>query len=104
MFSFTNYFPFITLNAILIQIRRAMVGGTAMKDISTEAAQQIALDYLKRRKNTEKIDISTVEQKDGVWIIRGTCPIDLEGHPWAEKFEVAVDQKGKIKYLDFSLL
>ena len=74
------------------------------KDISTEAAEQIAIDYLKRRKNTEKIDVSTVEQKGGCWIVRGTCPIDLEGHPWAEKFEVIIDQKGRIKSFDFSLL
>jgi len=75
-----------------------------MQNISTEAAQQIAVDYLKKRKNTERIDVSTVERKGGIWIIRGTCPIDLEGHPWAEKFEVIVDQKGKIKSTDFSLL
>jgi len=75
-----------------------------MQKVSTDAAQQIAVDYLKKRKSTEKIDISTVEQKNGVWIIRGTCPIDLEGHPWAEKFEVVIDDKGKIKSTDFSLL
>ena len=75
-----------------------------MQNISTEAVQQIAVDYLKKRKSTEKIDISTVEQKNGVWVIRGTCPIDLEGHPWAEKFEVVVDEKGKIRSTDFALL
>ena len=75
-----------------------------MQKVSTDAAQQIAVNYLKKRKSTEKIDISTVEQKNGVWIIRGTCPIDLEGHPWAEKFEVVIDDKGKIKSTDFSLL
>jgi len=75
-----------------------------MQNVSTEAIQQIAVEYLKKRKNTERIEISTIEQKNGVWIIRGTCPIDLEGHPWAEKFEVVVDQKGKIKSTDFSLL
>jgi hypothetical protein len=73
-------------------------------NLSTEVAQQIAVDYIKKRKNTEKIDISSVEEKKGVWVIRGTCPIDLEGHPWAEKFEVVVDPKGKIKSEDFSLL
>jgi len=50
------------------------------------------------------IDVSSIEQRDSVWIIRGTCPIDLKGYPWAEKFEVVVDQKGKIKSTDFSLL
>jgi len=75
-----------------------------MQKVSTDAAQQIAVNYLKKRKNTEKIDISTVEQKNGVWIIKGVCPIDLEGHPWAEKFEVVIDEKGKIRSTDFSLL
>jgi hypothetical protein len=75
-----------------------------MNSVSKELAHQIALDFLKKRKSTEKIDVSTVEQENEVWIIRGTCPIDLEGHPWAEKFEVIVDQKGKIKSTDFSLL
>jgi transcriptional regulatory protein LevR len=75
-----------------------------MNSVSKELAHQIALDFLKKRKSTEKIDVSTVEQENEVWIIRGTCPIDLEGHPWAEKFEVVVDQKGKIKSTDFSLL
>jgi len=73
-------------------------------NLSTEVAQQIAVDYIKKRKNTAKIDISSVEEKKGVWVIRGTCPIDLEGHPWAEKFEVVIDPKGKIKSEDFSLL
>jgi hypothetical protein len=75
-----------------------------MSSVSKELAHQIAVDFLKKRKSTEKVDVSTVEQKDQVWVIRGTCPIDLEGHPWAEKFEVVVDQKGKIKSTDFSLL
>ncbi len=75
-----------------------------MNSMSKELANQIAVDFLKKRKNIEKIDVSTIEQKNEVWVIRGTCPIDLEGHPWAEKFEVVVDQKGKIKSLDLSLL
>ena len=75
-----------------------------MQDVSSESIRQIAVDYLKKRKDTEKIDISTVEQKNGCWIIRGTCPIDLEGHPWAEKFEVVIDVKGKVRSEDFSLL
>jgi hypothetical protein len=71
---------------------------------SKEIAQQVAVDFLKKRKNTEKVEVSTVEQKHEDWIIRGTCPIDLEGHPWAEKFEVIIDSKGKVKSLDFALL
>ena len=75
-----------------------------MQGVSTESVRQIAVDYLRKRKNTEKIDVSTVEEKEGFWVIRGTCPIDLEGHPWAEKFEVIIDEKGKVKSMDFSLL
>lgn len=75
-----------------------------MDAVSEEYAQKIAVDFLRTKKNKEKIDVSSVEQNDGVWIVRGTCPIDLEGHPWAEKFEVIVDQKGRIKSTDFSLL
>jgi hypothetical protein len=75
-----------------------------MQNVSTESVQQIAIDYLRKRKSIDRVDVSTVEQKNGVWVVRGTCPIDLEGHPWAEKFEIIVDEKGKIRSTDFSLL
>jgi len=75
-----------------------------MNSMSKELAHQIAVDFLKKKRNTEKIDVSEVEKEKEVWIIRGTCPIDLEGHPWAEKFKVIVDQKGKVISTDFSLL
>ena len=75
-----------------------------MKEVSRESVQEIVAELVKRKKNAERIDISTVEQKAEDWIIRGTCPIDLEGHPWAEKFEVVVDPKGKIKSSYFTLL
>jgi hypothetical protein len=75
-----------------------------MQAVSEENAKQIAVDFLRKKKNTEKVNVSSVEQKDGVWIIYGMCPIDLEGHPWTEKFEVIVNRKGKIKSTYFSLL
>jgi len=76
------------------------------KTVTVESAQQIAVDFLKKRKSTERVEVSTVEQNQDkdIWVIRGTCPIDLEGHPWAEKFEVIVDTKGKIKSTTFALL
>ena len=74
------------------------------ENISKEHAQTIAVEYLKKSKCTEKIDVSTIEQKGQDWEIRGTCPLDLEGHPWAEKFEVVIDTRGKIKSADYSLL
>jgi hypothetical protein len=36
-----------------------------------EEQPKIALEFLKKRKRTEKIDISTVERRDGCWIVRG---------------------------------
>ena len=76
----------------------------AKNTISRENAQEIAANFLKKKKNTEKIDVATVEQNREDWVIRGTCPINMEGHPWAEKFEVIVDPKGKIKSTYSSLL
>jgi hypothetical protein len=74
------------------------------KDISKENAQQIAVEYMRKRKNTEKIDVAAIEEKSGSWVIRGTCPIDMEGHPWAEKFEVIIDSRGKIRDTNSALL
>jgi len=73
-------------------------------NISRENAQTIAMNFMKKMKNTEKVDVATIEQSKEDWVIRGTCPIDMEGHPWAEKFEVIVDPKGKIKSSDCGLL
>jgi len=72
--------------------------------ITKEGAEQIAVELLKKRKCTERVVVSTVEQNQEIWIIRGTCPIDMEGHPWAEKFEVMLDSRGKVKSADFALL
>ena len=74
------------------------------KKITKEAAAQIALEFLKKRKSTEKVEVSTVELSKENWVIRGVCPIDMEGHSWAEKFEVTLDNKGKVKSTDFALL
>jgi len=72
--------------------------------VSKEAAEQIVVEFLRKRKCTERVEVSAVERKKEAWIVRGTCPIDLEGHPWAEKFEVTLDTKGRVKSTDFALL
>jgi hypothetical protein len=74
------------------------------ENVSKESAQQIAVEFLMKTKGMERVDVSTVEQNREIWVIRGTCPIDLEGHPWAERFEVVVDPKGKVKSTNFALL
>jgi hypothetical protein len=74
------------------------------KSVTVESAQQIAVEFLKRRKSLERVEVSTVDQNEDIWVIRGTCPIDLEGHPWAEKFEVILDTKGRVKSSYFALL
>jgi hypothetical protein len=75
-----------------------------MPQLSQENVRGIALEHLKRQKNTEKIDILTIENSKGDWLVRGTCPVDLQGHQWAEKFEVTVDSKGRIKSSRSALL
>lgn len=75
-----------------------------MKSVSEEEAQKIAIDLIRKRKKMKEIGVSNVEQKGSFWIIQGTCPIDLEGHPWTEKFEVIVDFRGNVKSASFSLL
>jgi len=75
-----------------------------MPQMSKEAASEIVIDFLKKQKNTDKIDVAMVEEQSDGWMVRGTCPIDLEGHQWAERFAVVVDLKGKIKTTDFALL
>jgi hypothetical protein len=73
-------------------------------NISEAIAVQVAVDAVKKRKNMEKVEVTIVERSQEDWVVRGTCPIDMEGHPWAEKFEVVLDPKGKVKALDLALL
>ena len=75
-----------------------------MPQMSKESASEIVVDFLKKQKNTDKIDVAMVEEQSDGWMVRGTCPIDLEGHHWAERFAVVVDLKGKIKTTEFALL
>jgi ActR/RegA family two-component response regulator len=72
--------------------------------LSKESASQIAIEYLKKRKNTEKVEVALVEAQDDCWVIHGTCPIEFGEMQWPEKFAVVVDSKGKIKSTDYGLL
>lgn len=74
------------------------------KEISKENAQKIAVEFMRQAKNTGQVDVAVIELEHEDWVVRGTCPIDMEGHPWAEKFEVVVDTKGRIKRTHSSLL
>lgn len=72
--------------------------------VDLENAQNIAVNFVRAQKNASEVTVIITEQEGGVWIIRGTCPIDLDGHPWRESFEVIIDQKGKIKTSSFKLM
>lgn len=72
--------------------------------VEIEDVQEIAVNFVKERKNIADVNVTITEQKDGVWIVRGTCPIDICGHPWREYFEIRIDQKGKIKASSFRLM
>ena len=75
-----------------------------MTQVSKESASQIVVEYLKKQKNTEKVEVALVELEDNCWVVRGTCPIEFGERQWPERFAVVVDSKGKIKSTDFGLL
>lgn len=75
-----------------------------MPQVTRESASDIVIDFLKKKKNTDKVDVAMVEEHSEGYTVRGTCPINLEGHPWAERFIVVVDLKGKIRTTDYALL
>jgi hypothetical protein len=75
-----------------------------MSQVSKESASQIAVEYLKKQKNTQTVEVALVEMEDNCWVIRGTCSIDFGERQWPERFAVVVDLKGKIKSTDFGLL
>jgi len=72
--------------------------------VELEDVQYIAVNFVKEKKNVTDVTVTITENKDGIWIVKGTCPIDLAGHPWRESFEVQIDQKGKIKNSSFWLM
>jgi hypothetical protein len=75
-----------------------------MQEISKEFVSRAVVEYVKKQKNTENVDVAIVEKQIDGWVVRGTCPIDLEGHKWAEKFSATVDLKGKIQAVNYALL
>ncbi|MGD6811067.1 MAG: hypothetical protein ACQCN3_15340 [Candidatus Bathyarchaeia archaeon] len=75
-----------------------------MPQVSKESAGQVVVAYLKKQKKTDQIDVAMVEENNGGYIVRGITPINLEGHNWAERFTVKVDNKGKVQYADYALL
>ncbi len=72
--------------------------------VELEDARYIAVNFVKEKKDVTDVTVIITEQKDGVWIIKGTCPIDLCGHPWRESFEIKIDQKGKVAASNFKLM
>ena len=66
-----------------------------MPKVSKESATQIAAKHIKQQKNAVKVEVFAVEENSGNWIVQGTCPIDLQGHQWAEKFEVQWTRREK---------
>jgi len=71
--------------------------------VQRDDAQYIA-NFVKEKKDVTDVTVVITEQKDGFWIVKGTCPIDLCGHPWRESFEVKVDRKGKVTASNFKLM
>ena len=75
-----------------------------MTQLTEQSARQIAVEFLKKRKSTDKIEVALIERQEDCWVIRGTTPIEFGGTQWPERFVIVVDPKGKIKSSDFGLL
>lgn len=69
-----------------------------------ESVENIAIGFVKKMKCVDNVNVAVVEEKDGMWVVRGTCPIDLGGHPWRESFEIRIDRKGRIQSSSFKLM
>lgn len=72
--------------------------------VELKDAQEIAVIFVKEKKSVTDVRVIITEQKDGVWVVRGTCPIDLCGHPWSEDFVVEIDQRGRVTGSSFGLM
>ena len=72
--------------------------------VEFENIHDIAVTFVKEKKNVTEVNVSITEIVDNVWVIKGTCPIDLCGHPWRESFEIKIDKNGKIKDFKFTLM
>ncbi len=75
-----------------------------MVEMSKESASQIAVEFVKKQKGTDKIDIIMIEMKDGCWVVTGTTPIQFGEMVWPERFAVVVDSKGRVKSTEYGLL
>lgn len=75
-----------------------------MGQLSKDEASQITVEFLKRLKNSEKIEVMFAEKENNCWVISGTTPIEFGESQWPERFTVTLDSKGKIKSSNFRLL
>ena len=75
-----------------------------MGQLSKDEASQITVEFLKKLKNSEKIEVMFTEMKDNCWVVSGTTPIEFGESQWPERFTVTVDPKGKIQSSNFRLL
>jgi hypothetical protein len=75
-----------------------------LPQVSKESAGQVVVEYIKKQKKADKVDVALIECKSDGYIVRGITPINLEGHNWAERFTVQVDNKGKVKSADYALI
>ncbi len=75
-----------------------------MPQVSKESAGQVVVNYIKKQKKTDKVDVALIEVKSDGYVVRGITPINVEGHNWAERFTVQVDNKGKVKSADYALI
>lgn len=72
--------------------------------VTQQDAQNITKNFVRKIKSVENVDIIATEKSEEGYVVKGTCPIDVGGHPWLESFEIVIDIKGKVKDSDFKLM
>lgn len=68
------------------------------KGCSNEDAERIAIDFVKKKKNPERITVTSVTPatKQGKWEVKGSYPIKIKNGAGSEKFTIEIDKDGNV--------
>ena len=69
--------------------------------IDQDEAISAVMEYFSKEGKEGTVDFSEIQEESEEWTLRGTC-IDDEKPTLAEKFEIVLDNKGKVKSADYT--
>ncbi len=52
-----------------------------MLEMSKESVTNIAVEFVKKEKSAGNVEVADVERSGDIWIVIGTFPVDMQGHP-----------------------